>query len=214
MKWLNVLVLVVFLSSLAYAAEDNIVMYIQLGISGEKMSVEDVGLVEGESSNVFVDAPEYTAIVSSLQGEKSEADVSFPGYVYADSFDPDEEPISEAMIVDNSAQILFFPYYRDVDKLVVYDSERKLVLSYDLSEYRICDFDGSCKDNEDFNTCPEDCKEEDVEEVAKEIKEKKEELSEDEKVVGGRTLLIIVAIFVVLGLIFGLILKRKRKIYK
>ncbi|MEK6816152.1 MAG: hypothetical protein AABY09_00940, partial [Nanoarchaeota archaeon] len=97
---------------------------------------------------------EYSAILKSVSGKSTYVNFFFPGFVYID-------PIADGpsyVVLDQSSQLLYFPYYRDVDKLEVYDSDRRLVLSYDLSDYRICVLDGKCSVAEDVNTCPEDCR--------------------------------------------------------
>lgn len=115
-----------------------------------------------------------------------------------------------------------FPHYREAKEVVIKNKEtNEVVLTVDLSEFQLCNFDEFCDFDETVDTCPEDCKEiEKGDVIRKAIKkelerpEEKEEVSEEKvekKSKLGQTLLIVIVIIVVLGFIIGLIIKRKRK---
>lgn len=165
MKKLIIILVILAFASLV-SAQEEVSMYIQLGLAEDDLSVEEVGLVEGSGVNPPFENNDYSAVVNSISGKTYMVDFFFPGYVFIDSYEGE----SGIELLDWSSQLLYFPYYKDVDKLDVFDSEDNLVLTYDLSDYRICNFDGKCSGVENEFTCTEDCKQV-VEDVAKEVKE-------------------------------------------
>jgi len=133
-------------------------MSIQLDKAGDRMSVSNVDLVAGTGSNRHYFSPEYVASVDSLSGNSYKVNFSFPGFIYTDSTDLSfVNPPQEDIQPDTLSQVLSFPFYRDVSKLSVYDNNRRLKMEHDLSDYRICEFDGKCSFGESVDSCPEDC---------------------------------------------------------
>lgn len=206
-KIILILAMVLFIG-LAYAQETS--MYVQLGNDGDKVYVEEVGLVEGEGVNFDYVNSEYSAIIKSVSGKSSSINFFFPKLVYTDSAAEGPSSIELAQ----SSQLLHFPYFRDVDKLEVYDSDRRPVLTYDLSEYRVCDFDGKCSGNEDINTCPEDCRVSVVkpsEAVVKDTVKVSELPSQENQKAKGLYIIIFVIIFLALVMFMMNRLSSKRK---
>ncbi|MFH0798444.1 MAG: hypothetical protein V1906_03475 [Candidatus Woesearchaeota archaeon] len=136
------------------ASAQDVSMYIQLGYDGNNVSVSDAGLADGVGANIDYTSKEYFAVVKSLSGKSSSADFYFPRIIFLDSIAGGPSTIA----TEDSSVLLYFPYYRDVDRLEVYDSNRRLVLAYGLSDFRVCDFDGRCVGGEDLASCPEDCR--------------------------------------------------------
>jgi hypothetical protein len=66
---------------------------------------------------------------------------------------------NETISVENETNIvLVFPYFKNAEKVNIYDSDDSLILSVDVSKYATCNMNNICNSNENYYTCPEDCK--------------------------------------------------------
>ncbi|MBU5575458.1 MAG: hypothetical protein KQA40_03280 [Candidatus Aenigmarchaeota archaeon] len=54
--------------------------------------------------------------------------------------------------------IMWIPYFTNAMKIDIYDKNQKLVLSYDVSKFSICNMNNICDNEESCDTCPSDCK--------------------------------------------------------
>lgn len=212
----NIMLFLLFLIILnMVVAQEDISMYIEIvsenGISG----VGEVGLSEGKGSNLYEEFPEYYAVVSSLSNDFFQVNYSLYDFVHFDDFAEGTGGIDN---LDRVSIFLFFPFYRDVDKLDVYSFERGHLLTYDLSHFRVCVFDGICGPGETADICPEDCGEPElVEKADEDFEERYEEAMKDKEVVEELSFIeqnqnyLIISLGVLIFLLLILIFKNRKK---
>jgi hypothetical protein len=132
-----------------------------------------------------------------------------------DNFGLDDVPPD---MPDYSVESFTIPMFRNGKEIRIFNLETREVLTIDVSHYATCNLDFICDLQEDERSCPEDCvikKLESKEEVEEklELSEKKED--EKKKVKGSNTIFItIIIVLAILVVIIGLLVSRKRKVYK
>jgi hypothetical protein len=181
------------------------VMVLQLSNEDGVVNVENVELIDGQATNIDFVATDYNAEVVSLNGKKFVVNFTFPQRVFVE--EENNRPLVEDIIIKKSYEEVYVPYYPDVKELNVYDDRGRLVLNYDLKEYRVCNDDGLCLGNENEMNCPNDC----AEKVSLSEKKIKPRTNVVQKQTTQKLNYLVIFAIIIIVIIFYIILKKRKK---
>ncbi len=164
----------VFFSSSAFAAlsqETRFVVGVDYREENESMSLMDVFLAEGRASNPREPSPRFTANVYAFNESllySVEFDVSTMVFDAADPswFDKDGNqifvPTARAIAPQGYGfEFISLPYFNEAKKVaVIKNSNQKMLLELDLSNFTNCNQNGACDylQGENTKNCGTDCK--------------------------------------------------------
>lgn len=117
-----------------------------------KVSLNELRLLEREPPDFFHEPEEgFTAKILAFNGSM----------LYSRKFEFSLWAYDNPQVLAETDELLILPYYNHMEEFRLYDSDGKLMLSADLSEYAICNQNGMCNPDygETEKTCAEDCRE-------------------------------------------------------
>ncbi len=132
-----------------------------------ELTLEDLILVEGQSSIPYVGVVVYTAKIVSFDGEiLHETEFSFSispeGTPLLEWFDDEGNqiiiPTEPVEIADETSFRLVLPYFVNAERIEIYSPENMLLLTIPVARYALCNEDFNCEaPRENYDNCPSDC---------------------------------------------------------
>jgi len=160
-----VLVLLV-LTTTVYA--DDVSYSLTINYKEGKISLVDLKLREGTAPSRLVQPEEgYTLKVISFNNEVLHSFKFVIELIPQHALKPewfDENgtqiyfPNVTFPVTNETSIVLTFPYFRNAKTVEIYSPNKILVLSVDVSNYATCNMNTICDPNENYQVCPEDCK--------------------------------------------------------
>ena len=152
------LILILLLLPLASAVPSRIYI-ITLNYNHGRVSLIDASTDYGYAPGRQLQPEQgYYLKTASFDGKTlDQLTFEFPTTVFYDYVEGNETK-GGVVSLDNVNQTLILPYFRTAQFVMVYDRNYSLLLKIDVSKYSECNLNSKCDKNENFNTCPEDCK--------------------------------------------------------